>query len=367
MTKDSKEYQIEEYDYPLDTKLIAQTPLKKRDSARLLVIHNNKSDKKADYSLEHKKFKNIAEYFSAGDVLVVNETKVAPAAIRGKKSTGAVCEIIILGKAGKNNSEESSNNYLCKVKATNPRVGNNLEFPHGLTAEIVGQTEDDFTLRFNKKAEEVEEYMHKYGKLPIPYYIKKEVKDYSLYQTVFASEEKKGSIAAPTAALHFTSKLMGELRKKGVKIVALNLKLGFESFKPVRCSDVREHKMHGEYYEVPEETALAINQRKGRLFVVGTTSLRVLETAADNDGQVKAGTGLSQIYIYPGCKFKNKIDGFITNFHLPKTTMFILVAAMVGTERLKEVYAIAQREKYRLYSFGDGMMVLNENSPSEKN
>lgn len=328
---------LSDFDYNLPREFIAQTPIKERDKSKLLVYNNGK--------IEHKQFYEITEYLKKGDVLVLNDTKVVPAKIVGKKSTGAKCQIILLSKI--------KDEYKARVQTSKPRVGNKILFDENVYCEITKQEEDIFFVKFNKN---ITDFLVKHGKLPLPGYIKEELKECERYQTVYSSKE--GSLAAPTAGLHFTNDLIKKLEKKGVIIAKVCLHVGFGTFLPVRVDDITKHKMHEEYYEVTKETADLINNRKGRLFIVGTTSLRTLESACDQNGLVHEKTGFTELFVYPGYEFKLKFDGIITNFHLPKSTLLMLISAIIGRKKLMEIYEIAKENKYRFYSLGDAMLIF---------
>ncbi len=330
---------LKDYDYELPEELIAQKPVFPRSSSKMLVVKDK---------LEHKHFEDIFDYFEEGDVLVLNETKVIPAKLIGKKSTGAKAEMIITGK--------EDDLYKVRITANNPREGNELEFEDGLKATIIIQNKDVFYVKFN--IDDVEDYLKKYGKLPTPPYVKKELDKNEDYQTAYAKEE--GSVAAPTAGFHFTSELLDKIERKGVKVVKVVLHVGFGTFIPVRSENVLDHKMEEEYFEVSEESADAINNRTGRLFAVGTTTLKTLESASVDGNGVKVMKGWSNLFITPEHEFKAGIDVLITNFHLPKSTLLLLVCGFAGRERIFEAYKEAIENKYRFYSFGDAMLLFKE-------
>jgi S-adenosylmethionine:tRNA ribosyltransferase-isomerase len=321
-----------DFDYSLPKEFIAQKPVSPRDSSKLMVINSK---------IEHKRFYDILDYLEKGDVLVVNETKVIPAKLAGRKETGSSAEIIVEEFEGK----------ICKghIKTRNPRIGTKFIFEK-YNAEIIDENEEMFTIRFD---ENIKSIMKNIGELPMPPYVKRKLDKNSQYQTVYS--KKKGSIAAPTAGLHFTTRLLNKLKKKGVKIAKICLHVDFGTFLPVR--NVNKKTLHAEYYEVDKKNADIINNRKGRLFVVGTTSVRTLESVVKN-GKVVAGKGKTRIFIKPGYKFKMKIDGLITNFHLPKSTLLMLVSAFAGRKKILDAYKIAIKKKYRFFSFGDVMLLL---------
>jgi S-adenosylmethionine:tRNA ribosyltransferase-isomerase len=323
---------LSDFDYNLPKEFIAQKPVSPRDNSKLMVIGSE---------IEHKRFYDIIDYLEKGDILVLNETKVIPAKLTGRKETGSSAEIIVEEFEGK----------ICKghIKTRNPRIGTKLIFGK-YNAEIIDENEEMFTIRFD---ENIKSIMKSIGQLPTPPYVKRKLDKNSQYQTVYS--KKKGSIAAPTAGLHFTTRLLNKIKKKGVKIAKVCLHIDFGTFLPVR--DVNKKKLHAEYYEIDKKNADIINNRKGRLFVVGTTSIRTLESVSKN-GKIIAGKGKTEIFIKPGYKFKNKIDGMITNFHLPKSTLLMLVSAFIGRKKILDAYKIAIKKKYRFFSFGDVMLIF---------
>ncbi|MBW2982144.1 tRNA preQ1(34) S-adenosylmethionine ribosyltransferase-isomerase QueA [Candidatus Woesearchaeota archaeon] len=325
---------LSDFDYNLPKEFIAQFPVSPRDNSKLMIINKK---------IHHKKFYNILDYLNKGDVLVVNETKVIPAKLTGKKTTGAKVELII--------EEIDKNKYKCRIKATNPRVGNKLIF-NKYKAEIIDQDEDHFTVEFD---EDVNKIMGSIGQLPLPPYVKRKLEKNSQYQTVYSN--KKGSIAAPTAGLHFTKRLLSKIKKKGIRIAKVTLHVDFGTFLPVR--NINKKTLHKEYFEINKKNADIINKRKGRLFVVGTTSVRTLESANKNN-KIIPKKGETEIFIKPGYKFKTKIDGLITNFHLPKSTLLMLVSAFTGRKKILSAYKLAVKNKYRFFSFGDAMLILNK-------
>ena len=337
---------VSEFNYELPEELIAQTPLEKRDESRLMVLNAKKQ------TIEHKIFKDIINYLEPGDCLVRNNTKVIPARIYGKKETGAHVEFLLL------------NNIEGDIWETIVRPGNKLHigtkviFGDGiLKAEILdvmpgGTRKVKFIYKgiFN-------EILDKIGLMPLPPYIHEELKDNERYQTVYAKYE--GSAAAPTAGLHFTPELLEEIEKKGVKIANVTLHVGIGTFRPVKEETVEAHEMHTEHYYIKKEDADKINETKKngkRVIAVGTTSCRVLETIANEDGLVKETEGDTSIFIYPGYNFKC-IDGLITNFHLPQSTLLMLVSAFIGKDYIMRAYNEAVKQKYRFFSFGDAMFL----------
>ncbi len=329
---------LNEFDYPLPKELIAQEPAKRREESRLMVLHKNNA-------IEHLIFKDIIKFLNPGDVLVLNETKVSRAKLVGKKATGGKVELIV---------EKKLSDFLCKcrIRATKPKIGNLLVF-NSVEAKIVDKKDDIFFVLFDR---DVNNILEKKAMLPTPPYIKKPIKDFSRYQTVFA--KKEGSLAAPTASLHFSRDLLEKIARKGVSIAKICLHISFGTFLKVRAEQIVERKLHSEYFEISKEAAEIINKRKGRLFAVGTTVVRALESAADKQGKIKAMKKRTELFIMPGYKFKSSIDALITNFHLPKSSLLMLVCAFAGKERIMRTYREAIEKKYRFFSFGDAMLVF---------
>ena len=338
---------VSDFDYELPEELIAQTPIEKRDESRLMVLDREKQ------TIEHRKFKNIIEYLKPGDVLVRNNTKVIPARIYGKKETGANVEFLLL-----HNIEGDI--WECIVRPGNKlHIGTKVIFGDGLLkAEILDIMEGGtrkVKFYYNGIFNEI---LDKIGLMPLPPYIHEELKEKDRYQTVYAKYE--GSAAAPTAGLHFTEELFEDLRKKGIEIANVTLHVGIGTFRPVKEETVEEHKMHTEHFYIKKEDVEKINNAKKegrRVIAVGTTSCRVLESIADEQGFVKETEEDTGIFIYPGYKFKC-IDGLITNFHLPQSTLLMLVSALAGKEYIMKAYKEAVKEKYRFFSFGDAMVIF---------
>ena len=338
---------VSDFDYELPEELIAQTPIEKRDESRLMVLDREKQ------TIEHRKFKNIIEYLKPGDVLVRNNTKVIPARIYGKKETGANVEFLLL-----HNIEGDI--WECIVRPGNKlHIGTKVIFGDGLLkAEILDIMEGGtrkVKFYYNGIFNEI---LDKIGLMPLPPYIHEELKEKDRYQTVYAKYE--GSAAAPTAGLHFTEELFEDLRKKGVEIANVTLHVGIGTFRPVKEENVEEHKMHTEHFYIKKEDVEKINNAKKegrRVIAVGTTSCRVLESIADENGFVKETEEDTGIFIYPGYKFKC-IDGLITNFHLPQSTLLMLVSALAGKDYIMKAYKEAVKEKYRFFSFGDAMLII---------
>ena len=342
---------ISEFDYNLPEELIAQTPLKDRSASRLLVM-----DKKSG-ELKHRHFKDIINFLRNGDVLVLNDTKVIPARLIGvKEETGAVIELLLLKDLGEDEWE-------CLSKpAKRLKVDTIVSFGEGLLkAKITSKLDEGLVhvkLIYNGILMEI---LDKLGTMPLPPYIHEKLEDQSRYQTVYA--KNVGSAAAPTAGLHFTKELMAEIEKKGIIITYVTLHVGLGTFRPVEVDNILDHKMHSEYYIMNEETANILNKAKDegrRIIAVGTTSTRTLETiATNNNGRFKATSGDTNIFIYPGYEFKG-IDCLITNFHLPKSTLVMLVSALSSRDNILNAYSEAIKEKYRFFSFGDAMFITND-------
>lgn len=341
-----------DFDYELPTELIAQHPAEKRDHSRLLVMD------KYTGAVEHHVFKDIVNYLHAGDVLVINNTKVIPARIFGTKEGGtAKIEVLLLKR-----DEMLPNTWEVLVHpGKRAKVGTVIDFGEGrLKGEVIENTSAGrkITFHFDGIFEEILEDL---GTMPLPPYIHEQLEDQTRYQTVYAKVD--GSAAAPTAGLHFTKDLLALLKEKGVEIEEVLLHVGLGTFKPVNEEDIEDHEMHSEYYEISKETAERINQAKAegrRIISVGTTSTRALESAA-RDGRLIAGSGWTNIFIYPGYKWQI-VDGLITNFHLPKSTLMMLVSALSKRELILNAYQEAVAQKYRFFSFGDAMFI----NPGEK-
>ena len=338
---------VKEFYYDLPEELIAQVPLTKRDESRLMVLDRENK------TIEHKVFKDILEYLKPGDCLVRNNTKVIPARIYGKKETGANVEFLLL-----NNIEGDI--WESIVRPGNKlHVGTKVIFGDGLIeAEILEEMEGG-TRKVKFTYDGIfNEILDQIGLMPLPPYIHEELKEKDRYQTVYAKYQ--GSAAAPTAGLHFTEELLEKIKEKGVEIANVTLHVGIGTFRPVKVEKIEEHHMHSEHYYIKPEDVEKINKTKkngGRIISVGTTSCRVLESIADENGLVEAAEGDTNIFIYPGYKFKC-IDGLITNFHLPESTLLMLVSALAGKDYIMQAYKEAVKEKYRFFSFGDAMLIL---------
>ena len=338
---------VDDFDYELPEELIAQTPLEKRDESRLLVLDKNTGE------VEHKKFYNIIDYLNKGDTLVLNDSKVLPARLIGvKEETKAVIEILLL----KNIKDDE---WECLVKpARRIKVDTVVSFGDGKLKAICTGEFDEGIRHFKLIYEGILlEILEELGTMPLPPYIHEKLKDQSRYQTVYAKEV--GSAAAPTAGLHFTNELLDRIKDKGINIVYVTLHVGLGTFRPVSVDLVEEHEMHSEFYTMSKETSEILNnthKNGGRIISVGTTSTRTLETIMNLYGEFRECSGWTNIFIYPGYKFK-AIDCLITNFHLPKSTLVMLVSTLAGRENILNAYKIAVNEKYRFFSFGDAMFI----------
>ncbi|MCR5458799.1 MAG: tRNA preQ1(34) S-adenosylmethionine ribosyltransferase-isomerase QueA [Acetatifactor sp.] len=334
--------------FDLPQELIAQDPLEDRSASRLLHLD------KATGDVSHHVFKEVPEFLRPGDCLVLNNTKVIPARLLGQREgTGGHVEVLLL-------SRKESDVWETLVKPGKKcKPGTRLTFGDGLLKAEVLETLEDGNRRIRFFYDGIwEEVLDRLGEMPLPPYITHKLKDKNRYQTVYAKYE--GSAAAPTAGLHFTKELLAQIEAQGIKIVYVTLHVGLGTFRPVKEENVLDHHMHSEWYQVTPEAANAINETKaagGRVICVGTTSCRTIESASDETGKVKAGSGDTQIFIYPGYRFK-VLDGLITNFHLPESTLVMLVSALAGRERVLAAYQEAIKERYRFFSFGDAMIIL---------
>lgn len=335
-----------DFDFYLPEELIAQTPLEKRDTSRLLHLDKRTGE------IEHKHFYDIKQYLHEGDCLVLNDSRVLPARLIGARPTGGTVELVLLRDLGDNRWECLSR----PGRKTKP--GQELVFGNGELTAVV----EEVTLGGNRIVKFSYEgifleILERLGKMPLPPYIKEELQDSERYQTVYSKE--LGSAAAPTAGLHFTKELLAEIADMGVKICYVTLHVGLGTFRPVKADKIEDHEMHSEFCIVPDETAETVNAVKragGRVIAVGTTSCRTLESFTTEDGTLQATSGWTNIFIYPGYKFKC-IDALITNFHLPESTLIMLVSALAGRENILNAYNTAVKERYRFFSFGDAMMI----------
>lgn len=339
---------LSDFNYNLPEELIAQDPLEQRDNSRLMVLH------RATGEIEHKHFYDIIDYLNPGDCLVINNTKVIPARLMGvKEETGASIEVLLLKR-----KEERVWETLVKP-GKKARVGARIRFGDGLlVGEVIDVVEEgNRFIRFEYEGI-FEEILDQLGQMPLPPYITHQLQDKNRYQTVYAKYD--GSAAAPTAGLHFTEALLQRIEAKGIRIAKVTLHVGLGTFRPVKEENILDHHMHSEYYMVDEEAAKIINETKaagGRVISVGTTSTRTLESVADASGHIPAASGWTDIFIYPGYQFK-AVDCLITNFHLPESTLIMLVSALADRETILHAYETAVKEKYRFFSFGDAMLIL---------
>lgn len=336
--------------YDLPQELIAQTPIEPRDESRLMVVDKNTGE------VTHKIFKDLIDYLNPNDCLILNDTRVIPARIYGvKKQTGAVVEFLLL-KQSENNVWEC----LCKP-GKRAKIGTEFVFGEGLVeCEVVDITDDgNRKIQFKCDSKEIYTILDKIGKMPLPPYITEELKNGERYQTVYSRE--LGSAAAPTAGLHFTNELLERIEQKGIKIGYVTLHVGLGTFRPVKVDDVTKHKMHTEHYHISKQTADLINKIKangGRVISVGTTSTRTLESVATKNGCICEDEDDTSIFIYPGYEFKC-IDGLVTNFHLPESTLIMLISAFAGYDNVMNAYKIAVDERYRFFSFGDACLFID--------
>lgn len=340
---------VDLFDFELPEDLIAQVPLVDRTSSRLMVLDKGTGETK------HDRFKNVKEYLQPGDVLVLNDTRVLPARLFGtKEDTGAKIEVLLL-------KQVEGDRWETLVKpAKRVKVGTTIVFGDGLLTAVCKEESDHGGRLLEFSYEGIfYEVLDQLGEMPLPPYIKEQLDDQSRYQTVYAKE--RGSAAAPTAGLHFTEELLEEIRDDGVHIAFITLHVGLGTFRPVSSDTIEEHEMHSEFYVMTNETAELLNkvrQQGGRIISVGTTSTRTLEAiASQNNGLFKEASGWTDIFIYPGYEFK-AIDGMVTNFHLPKSSLIMLVSALAGREQVLSAYSLAVKEKYRFFSFGDAMLIL---------
>lgn len=335
-----------DFDFYLPEELIAQTPLEKRDASRLLHLNKQTGE------IEHKHFYDIKQYLREGDCLVLNDSRVLPARLIGARPTGGAVELVLLKDLGDNRWECLSR----PGRKTKP--GQELVFGNGELTAVVQEVTlgGNRIVKFSYEGIFLE-ILERLGKMPLPPYIKEELQDTERYQTVYSKE--LGSAAAPTAGLHFTKELLAEIADMGVKICYVTLHVGLGTFRPVKADKIEDHEMHSEFCIVPDETAESVNAVKragGRVIAVGTTSCRTLESFTTEDGTLQATSGWTNIFIYPGYKFKC-IDALITNFHLPESTLIMLVSALAGRENILNAYNTAVKERYRFFSFGDAMMI----------
>lgn len=336
-----------DFTYDLPEELIAQTPIAQRDSSRLLVLDKNTGE------IEHRHFFDLKEYLRPGDCLVLNNSRVIPARLFGSRPTGGAVEVVLLKDLGENRWECLSRPGKKMRPGTEVTFGDNAEL-RGVVEEV--REDGNRIIRFSYEGIFLE-ILDKLGHMPLPPYIKEQLNDPERYQTVYSKEP--GSAAAPTAGLHFTNELLDKIRAMGVEVQFVTLHVGLGTFRPVKVENVEEHEMHSEYCTIPEETAAAImrtHRNGGRVIAVGTTSCRTLESFTAEDGTVRASGGWTNIFIYPGYRFKC-IDALVTNFHLPESTLVMLVSALAGKENILRAYNNAVEERYRFFSFGDAMFI----------
>lgn len=338
---------LKDFYYDLPKELIAQHPEEKRDECRLMVL-----DKKTG-EIQHKKFKDIIDYLNPGECLVLNDTRVLPARLIGsKENTGGKMEFLLLRRIEKDKWET-----LVKP-GKRAKMGTRFVFGDGLLkAEVVGMGEDGSRIVDFEYEGIFEEVLDKLGEMPLPPYITEKLEDKEKYQTIYSKHE--GSAAAPTAGLHFTEELLQKIKDKGIKLVFVTLHVGLGTFRPVKAENIEEHHMHSEYYIMSKEAADIINETKKsgkRVICVGTTSIRTVESIADENGEVREQSGWTNIFIYPGYKYKT-VDSLITNFHLPESTLLMLVSALSNRENIMNAYEVAVKERYRFFSFGDAMFI----------
>jgi len=351
-------YTLDDYDYHLPEALIAQTPATDRDGSRLLHLNRENG------IVSHRHFQDIVNLLRPSDVLVVNNTRVIPGRLHGRKATGGKAELLILdyGESDSRCRDDFNRLYRCLIKASKQAgAGTRILFEEGLVAEVQDFSNGVYTVAFSAP-EPFDGLLSRIGRMPLPPYIKRDETqpdeaDRMRYQTVYAREQ--GAIAAPTAGLHFTDEVLSRIREKGVAVTAVTLHVGYGTFVPVRVDDIRDHRMHEEWFSIPEETARIVSQAKAagrRVVAVGTTSVRTLEYATGSDGLIHPGSGRCDLFIYPGYPFKT-VDAMITNFHLPRSTLLMLVSAFAGRETILSTYDKAVDEKYRFFSYGDAMFI----------
>lgn len=353
-------YHIEDYAFDLPEHLIAQKPMDRRDRSRLMVLDRNNG------AIAHHRFYELVDFLNAGDLLVINDTRVVPARLRGRKETGGKVEVLLLDPRGDTAVPESADRPLrfrCLVKSSGRlRPGARLQFGDHVTARVAARQQGEYQLEFSAVAD-FHNWLQRHGRMPLPPYIRRsedpidEPFDRRAYQTVYAN--RPGAIAAPTAGLHFSRELLQQLAAKSIETATITLHVGHGTFLPVRSEDIRQHPMHSERYFIPEATARAIcatQSRGGRIIAVGTTCMRTLEYAARKEGLIQAQSGNCDLFIYPGFRFK-MVDALITNFHLPRSTLLMLVSAFAGRRNILAAYGQAVNAGYRFFSYGDAMLL----------
>ncbi len=345
---------LADFDYPLPPELVAQTPAPQRDASRMMVV-----DRARGAILHGRRFRHFPEFLRDGDVVVVNDSRVIPARLTGRKDTGARIEILLLRRIGREDPAREDWEVLLKpAKRVTPGLFLALGPDAGLVVEE-RLTDKKWRIRLSATPD-VDSFVQKHGRPPLPPYIRRRpedpatVADRERYQTVYA--RVAGSVAAPTAGLHFTPEVLGDLRDRGIPVATVTLHVGHGTFLPIETGTVEDHRMEAEWYAVDEETARTVNEAK-RVVAVGTTATRVLETASDGRGRLSPAAGWTSLYLYPGCPF-HRVEALLTNFHLPRSSLFLLVCAFAGRDLMQEAYAQAVAERYRFYSYGDCMLIL---------
>jgi S-adenosylmethionine:tRNA ribosyltransferase-isomerase len=353
-----KMYALDDYNYHLPDTLIAQVPAADRDGSRLLHLNRTHG------AVSHRQFKDVVSLLHPSDVMVVNNTRVVPGRLHGRKVTGGKAEMLILnyGETDARGRDDRNRTYRCLIKASKPAVaGTRIFFDAGLVGTVQDVSDGMYTVAFSAP-EDFDGLLSRIGRMPLPPYIKRgenqsDEVDRLRYQTVYAREQ--GAIAAPTAGLHFSDDVLSRISEKGVAVTAVTLHVGYGTFVPVRVDDIRDHRMHDEWFSISAETARIVNQAKSagrRVVAVGTTSVRTLEYATGSDGFVQPGSGRCDLFIYPGYAFKT-VDAMVTNFHLPRSTLLMLVSAFAGRETILRTYQAAVDENYRFFSYGDAMLI----------
>jgi S-adenosylmethionine:tRNA ribosyltransferase-isomerase len=337
--------ELSDFDYELPKHLIAQRPIEPRDKSKLMVVSGEKVD--------HRSFRDLQEYLAPGDILILNDSKVLPARIFGKKVTGGKVEALLITKC-------EENLWECLIKGKNVKENTHIVFgDNDLEGTVAERIEGGRVLIEFEPNKNLSEIFHRIGVMPTPPYIKELLTDQSRYQTVYAMEE--GSIAAPTAGLHFTKDYLAVLREMGIRIITLTLHVSVGTFLPVKKRYINEHRMEPEFFKIDAQTAAEINQTKEegkKIYAVGTTTLKALESACNENGTLSEFQGESDLFIYPGYRFKMGLDGLLTNFHLPRSTLIMLVSAFAGKDTIIKAYSEAISHEYRFYSFGDAMLIL---------
>ncbi len=343
---------LSDYTYDLPEELIAQLPAEVRDRSRMMVLHRNAGE------IEVRTFRDLPEYFGEGDLFVVNDSRVFPARLVGRKETGGLIEILLLRRSPGGAPEETWEVLLRPAKRV--RIGMPIVFEEGCRARVIRRlSEKQWIIEFRMEVP-FDDFLSRFGRAPLPPYIRRSrtrprsEQDLARYQTVYA--RANGSVAAPTAGLHFTEEMFGRLRSRSVRIAPVTLHVGYGTFLPIEVENVEEHVMEEEHFTLGEETARMVNSAR-RVVAVGTTSTRVLESVADSEGKIRAASGSTRLYLYPGIPFRC-VDALLTNFHLPKSSLLLLVCAFAGREKILEAYRVAIENRFRFYSYGDCMLIL---------